>query len=106
LGFALNMGIARADPVQMADPEPTVVSSYNIPCDRDSGLCATAPQASSTPIRHRHRSLVHHASAKPRAAGTNQAPLIFVQQVVATNCNGPYAWSLLCPGTQMIGISY
>ncbi len=47
LGFALNVGIARADPIQITDPEVTVVSSDNIACDGDIGalLGSRAPRA-------------------------------------------------------------
>jgi hypothetical protein len=107
LALALDSGIARADPIQITNPETTVVSSDNIACDGDSGLCPAPArsQASSTPVRHRR---AHQAPARPRPApvAANQAPLVFVQQVVAANCNGAYAWSLLCPGTQVIGVSY
>jgi hypothetical protein len=107
LALALDSGIARADPIQITNPEATVVSSDNVACYGDSGPCPAParPQASPAPIRHGH---AHHAPARlrPTAVAANQAPLVFVQQVVAANCNGASAWSLLCPGAQVIGVSY
>ncbi len=123
LGLALNGGIARADPLQMTDPEMTVVSSDGgVPCDGGTGLCGipARPPAPAMPIRHRHRSFAHHASrAHSTATAGTEAPnpilvavsagagsLLRTIEGGAPNCTGSNSWSLLCPGSQLIGISY
>jgi hypothetical protein len=109
LGLALNSGISRADPVQTTDPEMTVVSSDGmISCDGDTGLCTVParPQPPSPPIHHHYRSFAHHLPVRAHPAAVEVPHPILVAASGAPNCTGANAWSLLCPGSQLIGVSY
>ena len=109
LGLALNSGISRADPVQTTDPEMKVVSSDGkISCDGDTGLCTlpARPQPPSPPIHQRYRNVAHHSPVRTHPAAVEVPHPILVAASGTPNCTGANAWSLVCPGAGVIGVSY
>jgi hypothetical protein len=103
------IAFAHADTLPIPDPDLAAANSVDLcadslgPCDGLSNFAPVVPSA------HPHNHLTHHRLAKRRP------PAIAArQEVVAENsfqtggltCAGANAWSLLCPGAQLIGISY
>jgi hypothetical protein len=110
LGLLLPCGgIARADPFQANDLRLAVAASGH-PCagEAQSGVGCSLNSPGAT---HRHKVITYNALVKPRRATPNEPrPLVIaVNPSPATpgaSCTGANAWSLLCPGSQLIGISY
>jgi hypothetical protein len=106
-------GMALADPVGADDSN--AVASSDSQCNGESLLCA-GPSLSQilhdqTQPRHKvsvlHRARLHSVSRQQRAA----APAVVAynwgsagQSILS--CKGENAWSLLCPGSEVIGINY
>jgi hypothetical protein len=100
-------GIARADPVSIPTPD-WAVANPDDSCGNDLSSCdSTARKSAPLPPAHVHKEFSYHRFAKRRppvvAARQHGAEEIALQQLP---CTGVSAWSLLCPGTQIIGISY
>lgn len=98
-------GIARADAVSVIAPD-LAVSSSDGSCGGDLSPCdGVIRNLASPPAPHVHK---QHQFAKRRqfvvAARRQPEPdQIALDQLI---CTGSNAWSLLCPGAQIIGISY
>jgi hypothetical protein len=98
-------GIVRADAVSIQGPDAALANSDKS-CGSDLSSCQDAiPDFSSPPSLH--LPVAHHRVAKHRpvvvAAHQRPGPEVAFQQLT---CAGSNAWSLLCPGAQIIGISY
>src|SRR5271157_4361812 len=95
LGFG---GIARADPIQTGD-EVATVGSLDRSCNGDPRPegDADCSVTSHGPTHHQHRVVARGRPVKPhpQVVSTRAIPVI-----VAVNCTGEQAWSLLCPGSQ------
>jgi hypothetical protein len=105
-------GIARAESAPMADPDFAVANSGE-PCVGDFLACGD--EADRVALAHTlqaHKQIVHHRYAKRRSPsvaahqGVGLEQVAFQQLVNGPACTGANAWSLLCPGAQLIGISY
>jgi hypothetical protein len=101
--------IARADGVPIPASDLVVVNSHDSCANDFSSSCDdTAGKPASLPSSHLHKQFAYHRFAKhhPTVVAARQ-PLgseqVAFQQL---SCTGASAWSLLCPGTQVIGISY
>lgn len=77
------------------------------------GIALADPVADQTQSRHKVSTL--HRPAKPHpaviATHNEQFPLIVASTLGSAaqsvlNCRGENAWSLLCPGSEVIGVSY
>lgn len=101
-------GIARADAVSAPAPDLAVTNADDS-CDGDLSSCEDATRKfASPPSVHLHKQFAHHRFAKRRpvvvAARQQSRPdQVALEQLT---CIGANAWSLLCPGAQIIGISY
>jgi hypothetical protein len=99
-------GIAFADPVGVSDSSVAVAGS-------DSQTLRDQTQPRHRPLAF-HRARPHNVSKqRPAADEAHNAPLpILVAYNLgslvqsALNCKGENAWSLLCPGAGVIGVSY
>ena len=97
-------GIARADAVSIPAPDLDVANS-DASCGDLSSCEDAIPNFASS---HFHKQLAHHRLAKRRpiiVAGRRQ-PAPDQVALGQLTCTGSSAWSLLCPGAQIIGISY
>jgi hypothetical protein len=101
-------GIARAD----AAPSPAVdlaVANSDDSCGGDLSSCENAVRNLTPPLSsHLQKKPVHHrvANRGPGVIAARQRPgpdQVAFQPLI---CTGASAWSLLCPGAQVIGISY
>jgi hypothetical protein len=98
-------GIARADAVSIQGANEALANSGKS-CGSDLSSCEDAiPDFASPPSLH--LPVAHHRVAKhrPVAVAARQQPGLEVAFQQLT-CTGSKAWSLLCPGAQIIGISY
>jgi hypothetical protein len=107
-------GIALADPVDVVDSNPAVASSDS-QCNGESPLCAGPSQATHDQAQPRHTvSALHKARLHSVRKQGPAAPLPvvvannwgFAPWQLALSCKGENAWSLLCPGSQVLGIYY
>ena len=109
--------IARADPVETPETSSAVVSSDH-ECDADLSRCR---RNAGVPASPRVRKLfAHHAPTQSHGPGVaahyEPGPTIVTEVFPSLSgvpetggglvCTGIFAWSLLCPGSQLIGISY
>jgi hypothetical protein len=101
-------GIARADALSIPGSDlagsDDACGSDSSSCDGAIGNFAPPPSPSS----HVPKQFAHHQVAKRRpfvvAARRQPEPdQVALGQLI---CTGSNAWSLLCPGAQIIGISY
>jgi hypothetical protein len=100
-------GIARADAVSV--PAPEAVTNAGDSCDSELSSCEGATRKfGSPPSSHLHKQFGHHRFAKPWpvVAAARQQPRPDQIALEQLTCTGASAWSLLCPGAQVIGISY
>jgi hypothetical protein len=101
-------GIARADAGSAPAPDLAVTNADDS-CDSDLSSCEDAARKfASPPTSHLHKQFAHHRFARRRpvivAARRQPEPdQVALGQLI---CTGSSAWSLLCPGAQIIGISY
>ena len=101
-------GIARADAVSAVGPD-LAVSSPDGSCGADLSPCDGAIRnLASPPALHVHKELGHHQFAKRRqfVVAARRQPESDQVALDPLICTGSIAWSLLCPGAQIIGISY
>jgi hypothetical protein len=103
-------GMALADPVDMVDSN--AVASSDSQCNGESLLCA-GPSHSQilhdrTQPHHRvyalHRARLHSVSQQERTAAPAVVAYNWGSSILS--CKGENAWSLLCPGSEVIGINY
>jgi hypothetical protein len=107
--------IARANPAETPETSSAVVSSdHGCDVDRCRGN-AEAPASS-----HVRKLFAHHGPTQRHVPGVSAhhepAPIIVTEVFPSLSgvretsaglvCTGIFAWSLLCPGSQLIGISY
>jgi hypothetical protein len=109
--------VARADPVETPETSSAAVISDH-GCDADLSRCRGNKEAPASP--HVRKLFAHHAPTQSHvpvvAAHHEPGPIIVTEvfpslsRVPETGgglvCTGIFAWSLLCPGSQLIGISY
>jgi hypothetical protein len=109
--------IARADPVETPEASSAVVS-FDHGCDADLSRCRG--NAGAPASHHVHKLFAHHALTQSHVPGVSAhhepGPIIVTEvfpslpSVRETGgglvCSGIFAWSLLCPGSQFLGISY
>jgi hypothetical protein len=102
------VGIARADAASNPAPNFAAANSDDS-CGSDLSSCEDAiPNFASPPSSHLHKQFAHHRDAKHRPVVVAARRLPEPDQVALgqLTCTGSSAWSLLCPGAQIIGISY
>ena len=101
-------GIARADAVSNPAPDLAVIDSDGS-CASDFSSCEDAiRKLASPPSSHLHKQFAHHQVAKhrPDVVAARRQPESDQVAFGQLSCTGSSAWSLLCPGAQVIGISY
>jgi hypothetical protein len=101
-------GIARADAVSNPAPDLAITNSDGS-CGSDLSSCEDAIRNfASQPSWHLHKQFAHHQVAKRRSVIVLAHRTPEPDQVAfgPLTCTGSSAWSLLCPGAQIIGISY
>ena len=118
IGLSLGAGgIALADPVGANESDAAVAASGDNQCNGDLFACATLShsQSSAEQTPPRHKVSAPYKASKPRrpaVAAHNEAFPVIVAYTLGTaaqsalNCKGENAWSLLCPGSALIGITY
>lgn len=101
-------GIARADAVSNPAPDLAITNSDGS-CGSDLSSCEDAIRnLASQPSWPLHKQFAHHQVAKrrPVVVVAHRQPEPDQVAFGQLNCTGSNAWSLLCPGAQIIGISY
>jgi hypothetical protein len=108
---------AAGGAAKATEGEATATADGKALCAESATRSTVSHSALLQRARHPHKLSARRAPAHPRAsvaAGREATPVLLASNMLTVGtlseprlaCTGANAWSLLCPGAQIIGISY